>query len=89
LEANSSRASGGSASAASNSFSGAIWDTRSVAARAAHGHGQRFPGDRDAANPTKRGNPEATTSRSLLATQLTRPGEGSRDYTRPRRLRPF
>ena len=89
LEANSSRASGGSASAASNSFSGAIWDSRSVAARTARGHGQSFPGDRDAAGPTKRGNPEATTSRFLLAVPLTRPGEGSREYTRPRWLRPF
>ena len=67
LEANSSRASGGSASAASNSFSGAIWDARSVAARPPRGHGQSLPGDRDAAGPTKRGNPEATTSRFLLA----------------------
>jgi len=89
LDANSSRASGGSASAASNSFSGAIWETRSVGARPPHGHGHSRRGYRDAAGATKRGNPEATTSRFLLAIPLTRPGEGSREYTRPRRLRPF
>ena len=89
LEANSSRASGGSASAASNSFSGAIWDTRSVAAWLRHRHGRSFLDDRDAGGPIKRGNPEETTSRFLLAIPLTRPGEGSREYTRPRRSRPF
>lgn len=74
LEASSSRTSGGSASAASNSLSGAIWDTRSVGARPPHGHGQSLRGERDAAGATKRGNPEATTSRFLLAIPLTRPG---------------